>query len=381
MTKGDLASVLRPVETANGLPNGHYTSEEIYGRERERLWFPTWAGICVTADVPEPGDARPIDFLGVPLFVIRGKDGQIRVFQNVCRHRGMILLTEPRTIEGAIRCPYHSWCYSHEGKLVATPHVGGPGRNSHAGIKRENLGLLEVRTHVWMDVVFVNFSGDAPDFDDLHADLIARWAEFDVPIHHGGPDSRFQLDCRTNWKLAVENFCESYHLPWVHPGLNSYSRLEDHYHIEAPGRFFGQGTEVYRQIRDDDGTVFPDFPGLSKRWDTAGEYITVAPNVLLGVQRDHFFVFILEAKGPGMTREHIHLYYASPDTPGSLRSKNAEQWKEVFIEDVGVVEGMQAARCAPGFDGGRFSPVMDRPTHLFHRWVAERMSEAMVAAE
>jgi len=368
----ELAHVLNPIETAQGLPNHHYVSEEVFADERDALWFSTWAGICVASEVPEPGDAKPIDFLGVPLFVLHGKDGVIRVFQNVCRHRGMILVTEPRKIEGAIRCPYHSWCYSHDGKLAATPHVGGPGQNAHPDMPRETLGLIEVRVQIWMDVIFVNFSGDAPAFEDLHGGLISRWAEFAGPLHHGGADSMFQLDCKTNWKLAVENYCESYHLPWVHPGLNTYSRLEDHYHIQEPG-YCGQGTEVYRQITDDDGDTFPDFADLSDKWQTAGEYITVTPNVMLGVQRDHTFAIVLEPKGPRRTLEHIHLYYATADTDDGLRRKNAALWREVFEEDIGVVEGMQAARGAPGFDGGRFSPAMDGPTHQFHQWVARRM--------
>ena len=368
-----LMSVTKPIEDATGLPNAHYLSDAIFEAEKGPLWFSTWAGICVEADLAEPGDARPIDFLGVPLFVLRGKDGVVRVFQNICRHRGMILVTEPRKIEGAIRCPYHSWCYSHEGRLVATPHVGGPGQNAHPGIKKENLGLLEVKSHVWMGVVYVNLSGDAPEFEDLHADLIKRWAEFDKPLFHGGPDSTFTLKCRTNWKLAIENYCESYHLPWVHPALNTYSRLEDHYHIMEPGKFCGQGTEVYRQIKGEDGEVFPDFEGLSQKWDEAGEYVTVTPNVMLGVQRDHVFAIILEPKGPCITHEHIHLFYARPDTSNALRAKNAAQWRVVFEEDIGVVEGMQAARGAPGFDGGRFSPAMDGPTHQFHQWVAGRL--------
>lgn len=381
MPLSDLSGVLQPIESARGLPNEHYTSDEVYAEERGPLWFSTWAGICVASDIPEPGDAKPIDYLGVPLFAMRGRDGVVRVFQNICRHRGMILVTEPRKIEGVIRCAYHSWCYSHEGRLVATPHVGGPGRNTHPDVKPDELGLIEVRCHIWMDVVFVNLSGDAPAFEELHAELIARWAEFDVPLYHGGADSRFQLECRTNWKLAVENYCESYHLPWVHPGLNSYSRLEDHYHIELPGKFGGQGTEVYRQITGDDGEVFPDFPGLSGKWETAGEYLTVTPNVMLGVQRDHVFVILLEPKGPRTTLEHVHIYYASPDTSERLRARNAEQWKGVFVEDIHVVEGMQAARGAPGFDGGRFSPAMDGPTLLFHQWVAARLQGLDRAAE
>ncbi len=138
----------------------------------------------------------------------------------------------PRKIEGAIRCPYHSWCYSTEGKLVSTPHVGGPGHNTHAAIDKDTLGLIEVRSHIWFDTVFINIDGTAAPFEEVHADLIARWADFDQPMYHGGADSTFTLEVKTNWKLAVENYCESYHLPWVHPGLNSYSRLEDHYNIE-----------------------------------------------------------------------------------------------------------------------------------------------------
>ena len=382
MTVRDLSAVLQPIAEANGLPNEFYTSEDVFAEEKEPLWFSTWAGICVEAELPEIGDAKPFDFLGVPLFALRGRDGQIRVFQNICRHRGMILVTEPRKIEGAIRCPYHSWCYSHEGKLVATPHVGGPGQNSHPEMKRETLGLIEVRSHVWMGVVFVNLSGDAAPFEEVHADLIERWAEFDKPLHHGGQYGKLYLECRTNWKLAVENYCESYHLPWVHPGLNSYSRLEDHYNIIEDGKFAGQGTHVYRQIEGDNGEKFPDFDGLSEKWDQAGEYLTLRPNVLMGVQRDHVFAIILEPCGATMTKEHIHLFYAQPDTSADLRKKNADLWEVVFVEDIGVVEGMQAARGATGFDGGRFSPAMDEPTHEFHRWVASRMMDAKdMAAE
>ncbi|NNL34709.1 MAG: aromatic ring-hydroxylating dioxygenase subunit alpha [Silicimonas sp.] len=382
MTLSDLSAVFNPIESARGLPNAHYISDEVYEAERGPIWMKSWAGVCVASEVPEPGDARPLALQGVPMFVMRGRDGKIRVFQNVCRHRGMTLVSEPRKIEGAIRCPYHSWCYSHEGRLVATPHVGGPGQNTHPGINQSELGLIEVRSHIWMDIVFVNLSGDAPEFTDQHADLIARWAEFDVPLFHGGPDSTFKLECGTNWKLAVENYCESYHLPWVHPGLNSYSRLEDHYHIEMRGKFSGQGTVVYRQIRGADDEVFPDFPGLSEKWQTAGEYLTVTPNVLLGVQRDHVFVIILEAQGPRKTLEHVHIYYASAETSASLREQNSMQWQGVFVEDIGVVEGMQAARSAPGFDGGRFSPAMDGPTLLFHQWVAGRLMGASdMAAE
>ncbi len=369
-TQDPLLAVLAPVESAHGLPNAHYTDPATFLQERDQLVFKSWAGLGVEADVPEPGDAQPVDFFGMPLLMLRGKDGVVRVFQNICRHRGMILVDAPRKIEGAIRCPYHSWCYASDGRLVSTPHVGGPGMNVHPGIQRDELGLIEVRSHVRFGVVWVNVDGAAPAFDDAQSELLARWAEFDRPWHHGGEDSRFTLDVASNWKLAIENYCESYHLPWVHPGLNSYSRLEDHYNIEAPGHHSGQGTLVYRQLEGDGGERFPDFEGLAQKWDAGAEYLAVYPNVLLGVHRDHAFAIVLLPNGPEQTREHVHLFYPVADTDAGLRARNAALWKTVFEEDIFVVEGMQRGRHAAGFDGGRFSPVMDGPTHCFHAWVA-----------
>ena len=162
----------------------------------------------------------------------------------------------------------------------------------------------------------------------------------------------------------------------VHPGLNSYSRLEDHYNIEVPGAYSGQGSYVYRQLRGTMEETFPDFANLSEMWNEGAEYVALYPNVLLGVHRDHAFAIILEPVAHDRTREHVHLYYAAPNTDETLRAKNATQWKSVFIEDIFVVEGMQRGRAASGFDGGRFSPAMDGPTHLFHAWVASRIEAA-----
>ncbi|MEN8892796.1 MAG: SRPBCC family protein [Planktotalea arctica] len=369
----DLSAVRRPVAEAQGLPNAHYIDPGVFNEEKHAVLFSSWAGLGVTAVVTEPGDAKPMTFLGMPLLMVRDKGGAVRVFQNICRHRGMILVEEARKIEGAIRCPYHSWCYGTDGRLVSTPHVGGPGQNTHESIDRNLLGLIEVRSHIWRDVVWINVDGNALPFEEENADLIARWAEFDKPLYHGGADSAFQLEVKCNWKLAVENYCESYHLPWVHPGLNSYSRLEDHYHIEKPDAFSGQGTLVYRQLKGTQGEVFEDFEGLSEKWNEAAEYITVYPNVLLGVHRDHAFAIILVPESEARTVEHIHLYYATPQTDDAMRAANTKQWKLVFEEDIFVVEGMQKGRHAPHFDGGRFSAVMDSPTHCFHAWVAGKI--------
>jgi len=376
----NLSSVRRPVSEANGLPNEHYINHDIFEEEKHALLFSNWAGLAVGADVPETGDAVPITFLGMPLLLIRDRSSRIRVFQNTCRHRGMILVETAQKIEGAIRCPYHSWCYTTDGRLISTPHVGGPGKNTHKDIDRTTLGLTEIRTHIWRDVVWINVDGQAPPFEQAMQDAIQRWAEFDQPMHHGGADSRFDLTVKCNWKLAVENYCESYHLPWVHPGLNSYSRLEDHYNIESYNHYSGQGTLVYRQLEGENGARFPDFTGLSDKWQTAAEYLAIYPNVLLGVHRDHAFTILLIPDGPESTVEQVHFYYPSTSTDKALRSKNTAQWKDVFEEDIFVVEGMQRGRHGAQFDGGRFSPVMDAPTHCFHDWTAKNIQAHRAAS-
>lgn len=374
----DLVTVRRPVETARGLPNPLYVDPEAHALERQKVFLDGWACVGFGKDVPAPGDALPIDHVGVPLLLVRDHDGALRLYQNICRHRGMILVEEKRNFGGVIRCPYHSWCYSLDGQLRATPHAGGPGINTAPTIDRDTTGLIPVRMGVFMDCVFANVSGKAEPFEDYVAPARARWAEFaDRALHHGGPESSFTLDVNCNWKLAVENYCESYHLPWVHPGLNSYSRLEDHYHVEEKGAFSGQGTLVYNPNLAPD-LAFPDFPGLSAKWNSGAEYMSLYPNVLLGVHRDHTFAIRLEPVGQARTVEHIEIYYTTAEAAAGaafapLREKNAALWKGVFVEDVFVVEGMQKGRGAPGFDGGVFAPVMDSPTHMFHDWVAARL--------
>lgn len=379
----ELTPVMQPVAVARGLPNAHYTDPAMWDRERQDVLFANWSGIGFAKDVPNEGDAWPVDFLGMPLLMVRDALGAVRVYQNTCRHRGMILVDKPGNIRGTIRCPYHSWCYGLDGKLRSTPHVGGPGQNIHPDIKRNELGLIEIASHTWLGVVFVNVSGTAEPFETVHRDLLDRWAEFDQPLYHSGADSSFKLEVASNWKLAVENYCESYHLPWVHPGLNSYSRLEDHYNIEEPGRFSGQGTLVYRQL-EVDGARLPDFKALADKWDTGAEYITVFPNVLLGVHRDHSFAIVLEPLAMDRTREHIEIFYAAPeaidDGYAAIRQENTRLWKEVFAEDVFVVEGMQRGRHGVYFDGGKFSPAMDGPTHVFHDWVARQVSGNVAVA-
>ena len=188
--------------------------------------------------------------------------------------------------------------------------------------------------------------------------------------------SRIKLELQCNWKLAVENYCESYHLPWVHRGLNSYSRIQDHYNIVGDGWGAGQGSRVF-EFSERAGISLPRF----KHWPAdklkVAEYIAVFPNLLLGIQNGHFFAVVLEPTAPDRTIETLQLYCVGDEAPEArLEEKSRvllDGWRQVFLEDVSVCEGMQQGRASPAFDGGAFSPALDVPTHHFHKWVSNRL--------
>ena len=373
----NLSSVIEPLNTAKGLPNEHYIDDKIFQEEKESVLFSNWSAIGFAKDTPKVGDVNPITFLGMPLLVVRDNDKKVRVYQNTCRHRGMVLISEKRNIRGTIRCPYHSWCYGLDGQLRSTPHVGGPGQNTHPDIKRNELGLVEIRSHVFMDVVFVNISNNAASFEEVHSDIINQWQEFDKPLYHN-EDSSFELTVKSNWKLAVENYCESYHLPWIHPELNKVSNINDHYHIQGlPNRFAGQGSKKYEQPVKGN-KKFESFPNWDKGMLKNSEYIALFPNVMIGLHIDHFYVFWLEPISTNKTKEHLEMYYVGNDSANGeelkdMRRENSRFWKDVMSEDIKAVEGMQDGRNSPVYNGGNFSPVMDNPTHQFHKWVASNL--------
>lgn len=378
-----LEAVLTSTATAHGLPNAVYTDPEWLRAERDQLFAPGWAALGFASDVPKAGDVRPIQWLGWPVLLLRDRQGQIRVFHNVCSHRGRQIVDAPCHVSGGLRCPYHSWHYGLDGQLKGTPHIGGANQHRCDDFDKASHGLRQVDAQLWCDVVFINVSGDGPSFADFIAPVMHRWESFwgaSVPesLMPGGADSRLTLEVESNWKLAVENYCESYHLPFVHPALNKYSRLEDHYIVldEDGESFSGQGTRVYNLARSA-GISLPTLKQWPEERRREAEYVALYPNLLLGIQADHVFVVLLEPVSEQLTREHLRLFYtddaATAPEYGAARAEQLNAWETVFNEDVAMVEGMQRGRASPAYIGGAFSPVQDIATHHFHRWVARRL--------
>jgi len=381
--KKKLDIVKKPIDKSHGLPNECYTSQEYSKLERKKLFEEKWVVIGVASSLPNKGDAKPFNLLGIPIMILRDKQNQIRVFHNVCSHRGYKILQENCKIKNVIRCPYHSWSYDTSGNLVATPHIGGMNKHSSKKFDKSKSGLKEIKSYVWLDMIFINIRENEISFEEYIKPLSDRWEKFwsikdRELIVYSNDFGYFNLNANCNWKFAIENYCESYHLPWVHPGLNSYSKINDHYHIQGlPNRFAGQGTKVYNP-RFKGKEKFPCFPSWPKDKMHIAEYVALFPNVMLGIHKDHFYAYWLEPIDHKCTKEHMEIYYVGEKAANSkkyksLRKQNFKLWKEIQTEDLNIIEGMQEGRNSPSYNGGNFSPIMDNPTHHFHKWVVNNL--------
>ncbi len=376
LPSGSLDSVFLPIEKASGLPNECYTSTAFFDFERDQVMARNWVAIAFE-NTFHYNSAHPIDFMGIPILLTRSGDGQIQVFHNVCSHRGMRLVSEPKKISELITCQYHAWTYSVNGDLVATPNIGGIGINTLANFERTDKGLKEIRSHIWMGVIFINLDGQAPEFEQAQKSAMQRTCEL---IGKSGEselraslEDRIDMVVNCNWKLVTENYLEAYHLPVIHPLLNRYSPLKDH-HCRIYGQnMSGQWSTTFNPALNH-GNHLPIFSNWNREMLMIGEYPVIYPNLLMGIQANHLFLGILHPMDVDRTREEFQIFYCEDESLGptydKVRADNLSTWSKVFQEDIEPCERMQAGRQSPGFTGGSFSPELDVCAHHFHQWIA-----------
>ena len=370
-----------PLENMTGLPNVAYVSQTFADFERDEVWAKTWFCIGTLVQFPRRGWVVPVTVFGLPLFMVSEGQDKVRVFHNACSHRGMILVDEPGATQGVITCPYHRWSYDLTGSLRATPHIAGQDSHQDERFDRQAHGLKEVRTHLFANMVFVNLSGDAIDFDSFIKPVTQRWHIFDfAEFTHGGDDSWWSLRLNSNWKFAQENHVDGYHLPSIHPSLHSYSPLKEHYPLMIEGCAAGQGSNSQDHAGEIGETNLPR-ADLGENWHKRAEFLSIFPNIMMGVHPDHYWTVYLIPEGPDKTYERMDLYYPGDGATNSryanLRANNRDRMRDIFEEDRRVVEGMQRGRASPAFTGGALSPEMDQPAHCFNRWMANSVIDAV----
>lgn len=357
----------------SGLPNRCYTCPDWLQAENERIFARTWmlAGFC--HDVPGKGDACPVEVAGMPLLVLRDREGAVRVFHNVCRHRGAVMVAAPCRDRQLLTCPYHGWAYGLDGRLRARPHFYGGGRHdSDPG--PDAPGLVPVRHALWHDLVFVDISGEAPPFEEHWQPFARRTAAYDFAVlRHAG---RLDFDVKGNWKLIYENFYDAYHVPAVHPKLEEFTPLATRRAVETEGPWF-HNTSRIEKPQQGRGIGMPFYPGLDEEGARTEWYFHLFPTTAIQIWPDQLAVFQLHALAPDRTVEHIHMYFVgeAATDPAYAESRQSvfDMWNELNTEDFEIVENMQGARRSPGFDGGVLSPYWDGATQHFSRLVADFM--------
>jgi choline monooxygenase len=309
----------------------------------------------------------------MPIVVVRDRNDIIRAFHNVCSHRGTKIVAEPCRRLSMLVCPYHSWGYSLSGALKETPHIGGHGVNTHLDINKAEHGLRPVRCETWHRLVFVNLADDGPSLSEYLAPLIAHWPVDYKDLRLGGIR---QYEFRANWKLVIENFLESYHLPWVHPGLNSYSKMEDHYNIFIDPCGSGQASKKFAP-KPVNGKLLPSFHDVPAHLEGRAEYLNLFPNLMIGTHPTEFIAVSVEPIAPDLTRERFYVFYtdeAMADTYDEVRRDSLDRWFEINAEDIDVVQRMQEGRHSPAMAKGTlFAPELETCLQHFQQQIVTNL--------
>jgi choline monooxygenase len=218
-----------PLEEASTCPAAWYVDPRILELELGTVFASTWQYACRLDQVREPGQFVTLELAGEPLLVLRGSDGVLRGFFNVCRHHAAAVVTESSGCVKRLRCPYHGWTYTLEGALKAAPAFEGV-RNFEPS---EN-GLVPVATTVWENWVFVRLAAEGPSLEDaLGPEVVAQVRSLNLSNLHWFDRKHYVFDC--NWKVFVDNYLDGgYHVPYLHEGLGSV--LDYHKYTIENGR-------------------------------------------------------------------------------------------------------------------------------------------------
>ncbi len=345
-----------------------YASQDHFDQEQVEIFRRNWVCAGFVHQVPNPGDIAPVSVGGIPLMLVRDRDpgASLRVYHNVCRHRGTRLVDTPCSGRQMIRCPYHSWVYGLDGSLRQKPHFDGPDRHAADGE-----GLWPVRSAIWLDLVFVDIEGSAGDFAAFIEPLAELGAEYGVQ------DARFdesvEIEIAANWKLVVENFVDAYHVSSVHPALERSVPTRTHRFHADRNICVGQAPLNTADERYQDGSYVRGLPGFPGAQPSARErltYLNLFPNLCVNLMPDRLSIYHVQPLAPDRSLETIHNYYAedafSADREALRRSMTRNQIA-FNAEDIDALERLQVGRSSAIYDGGCPSPYWDTNAETFLR--------------
>ncbi len=210
LTAVELEVVRAPINKALTLPARAYTSEEFLALEVERIFERHWTAVCFEATLPHTGDMRPIELFGQPLLLVRGDDGVLRVFHNICPYDGCLAVRHERKGASEIEIYYHGWRYDLRGRLVAIPYWDGTQTGNLESLGEHNGDLVEIRSECRIGMLFVDLGESAGSLDEHLAPLYRLLDEYDLDhaVQIEDDDTTMARQGRTvdgNWKTSLEN--------------------------------------------------------------------------------------------------------------------------------------------------------------------------------
>ena len=367
----ELEATRKPFESARTLPGEAYTSDGVFRLELAEIFGRMWLCIGREADVPKPGDFFTHEIGAERLLVVRGGDGAVRAFFNVCRHRGSRIVDAAHG-EGLerLRCPYHSWTYALDGRLGHAPRMA-------ADFDRTEFPLLQARLETFAGFLFVNLDERAEPLERYLADLPDLRRYRMAELLRG---RRAEYEIAANWKFVCENYSECYHCPGVHPQL---FRISDYLApglrvLEAGGCFNGGAMA----LRDGFATMsmsgrssLPQIPGLPADDHRKVFYYLVYPNLLLSPHPDYVLTHTIWPLAPGRSRIVCEWLFTREAVamPGFDPSDVVEFWDLTNRQDWGLCERAQAGAASRGYRPGPYQPSEDC-VHTFDRWYADRLA-------
>ena len=359
-----MASVDTVLPLSAALEPRFYRDPEVAELEETRIFARSWQLVGHVSQLPAPGGYMTASVGSQPVLVVRGDDGELRAFRNVCRHRGSRLLSGSGECGKAIRCRYHGWTYRLDGELIGVPE----GR-SISGLDKPALGLFPARIEVMCGLVFVNLDVHAAPLAPGLGQRLERYG-----IERLRPGRTLSGSQPANWKIVIDNYSEGYHIPVGHPGLMrllDYRRYDVELHddyawFEAPLREKPSGNPVERAYQ----RLVAPMPGLTEEDHRVWRYVLIYPNTTIDLYPDQVYTWRIDPDGPLRSRDTA-VVYRHPHA--GLRTRLAQFANDrvnrvVGNEDIDLVANVQAGLETRGFELG---PLSHREAAI--AWFAERV--------
>ena len=357
----------RQADLASSLPPEYYTSPQIAEVEIDRIFRACWIGVGRSSMVENPGDYIALDVAGQSIILLRDTDGRLRVFANTCRHRGARLVDGAGTCKG-LRCPFHSWFYTLDGRLVAAPHM----ERANAFDKHQ-FGLVSYAADEVDGFAFVNLSAEPPALEDALGDFSRIHTPWPLQTLVSARRQELLVDC--NWKSFLEVFNEYYHLPFVHPdSIDSIYKAPEPADLVtgAYATQFGSTDGTGGLLETDQDKALPDMRGMDEQWANGARYTWIFPNMTFAANRDALWCYEAYPDGPDRCKV-VQTACFPPETVSlpdfeTRVTAYLERLDAALDEDIPALVNQHRGLCCPDSTPGRFQPDLEPNVASFANW-------------